>query len=147
MGLKRVKEHGGVAFAQDPEEAEYTDMPRNAIATGMVDYILPVAEIPEKIISYNNRIRSVQMPKTPADVVKTDEQALIDIFTHLRRRTGHDFSNYKRATILRRIERRISLRELSGLATYAPLPPRASAGSSGAHERLVDQRNEFLSRP
>ena len=119
MGLKRVKEHGGVAFAQDPEEAEYTDMPRNAIATGMVDYILPVADIPEKIISYNNRIRSVQMPKTPADVVKTDEQALIDIFTHLRRRTGHDFSNYKRATILRRIERRISLRELSGLATYA----------------------------
>lgn len=46
MGLKRIKEHGGVAFVQDPDEAQYKDMPRNGIATGMVDYILPVAEIP-----------------------------------------------------------------------------------------------------
>ena len=61
MGLKRIKEHGGVAFVQDPDEAEYTDMPRNAIATGMVDYILPVAEIPAKIISYKERLGSVQV--------------------------------------------------------------------------------------
>ncbi len=51
MGMKRIKEHGGVAFVQDPEESEYQDMPRNAIATGMADYVLPVREIPAKIIS------------------------------------------------------------------------------------------------
>ena len=78
MGLKRVKEHGGVAFAQDPEEAEYTDMPSNAIATGMVDYILPVAEIPAKIVSYNKRIGSVHSSGTSVAAVKTDEKALIE---------------------------------------------------------------------
>ena len=44
MGIKRVKEKGGIVFAQDPAEAEYQEMPRNSIATGLVDFILPVAE-------------------------------------------------------------------------------------------------------
>jgi len=51
MGLKRVKERGGIAIAQDPDEAEFSDMPRNALATGLVDYVLPVREIPTKIQS------------------------------------------------------------------------------------------------
>ncbi len=54
MGLKRVKEKGGVVFVQNPREAEYSDMPRNAIATELVDEILNVAEIPAKIIAYKN---------------------------------------------------------------------------------------------
>jgi two-component system CheB/CheR fusion protein len=119
MGLKRIKEHGGVALAQDPAEAEYTDMPRNAIATGMVDFILPVAEIPAKIISYRERVGSTQLLKHSDAGLKTNEQSLLEIFTHLRRRTGHDFSNYKRATILRRIERRLNLSEVSDLSAYA----------------------------
>jgi two-component system CheB/CheR fusion protein len=119
MGMKRIKEYGGVAFAQDLGEAEYIDMPRNAIATGMVDYVLPVAQIPAKIISYREHINTVQLPEASEEVPKTDEQALIDIFTQLRMRTGQDFSNYKRATILRRIERRLGLRELSGLPAYS----------------------------
>lgn len=118
IGLKRIKEYGGVAFVQDPTEAEYSDMPRNAIATGMVDYVLPVSEIPRKIISYRDHFGAVQLPETD-ETPKTDEQALIDIFTQLRMRTGHDFSNYKRATILRRIDRRMGLRELPSLPDYA----------------------------
>jgi two-component system CheB/CheR fusion protein len=119
MGLKRIKEYGGIAFAQDPEEAEYTDMPRNAIATGMVDYVLPVSEIPAKIVSYKEHFGTVQIPELPEEVPKTDEQALLDIFTQLRVRTGHDFSNYKRGTILRRIERRLGLTEQPGLVAYS----------------------------
>lgn len=119
IGMKRIKEYGGVAFVQDPIEAEYSDMPRNAIATGMADYVLPVAEIPAKIISYKQHIGSVQIPEPAEKVPKTDEQALLDIFTQLRVRTGHDFSNYKRGTVLRRIERRLGLRELPGLPDYA----------------------------
>lgn len=118
IGMKRIKEYGGVAFAQDPGEAEYKDMPQNAIATGMVDYVLPVAEIPAKIISFREHLGSVQIPEPP-EVPKTDEQALRDIFTQLRVRTGHDFSNYKQATMLRRIERRLGLRELHSLPEYA----------------------------
>ena len=119
MGLKRIKEHGGVAFVQDLNEAEYSDMPRNAIATGMVDYILPVAQIPAKILSYKAHVGTVQIPEQPEETPKTDEQALVDIFTHLRIRTGHDFSNYKRATILRRIDRRLGLREVNSLSDYS----------------------------
>ncbi len=118
MGLKRIKEYGGVAFAQDPTEAQYTDMPRNAIATGLVDYVLPVEEIPKKILSYKDHRNSIQLLDLP-QVEAPDEQALRDIFTQLRMRTGHDFSNYKRATILRRIERRVGIKELSGLSEYA----------------------------
>ena len=118
MGLKRIKESGGVAFAQDPNEAEYNDMPRNAIATGLVDYVLPVAEIPGKILSYKDHRGSIQLPSL-TDIKATDEQALRDVFTQLRMRTGHDFSNYKRATMLRRIERRLGIKELSGLPDYA----------------------------
>jgi two-component system CheB/CheR fusion protein len=119
LGIKRVKEHGGVSFAQDPDEAEYDDMPSNAIATGMVDYVLPVGDIPAKIISYKEHLGTVQIPETLEEVPETDEQALLDVFTQLRVRTGHDFSNYKPATILRRIERRMGLNELADLPAYA----------------------------
>jgi two-component system CheB/CheR fusion protein len=118
IGLKRIKEYGGVAFAQDPNEAQYTDMPRNAIATGLIDYVLPVGEIPAKIFSYNEHRGSIQLPDAPT-IEATDEKALRDVFTQLRMRTGHDFSNYKRATMLRRIERRLGIKELSGLPEYA----------------------------
>lgn len=108
-----------MSIAQDPREAEYTDMPKNAIATGMVDHVLPVAEIPAKIIAYRNHLAAVQLPRIPKDIEPTDGQALQKIFTQLRTRTGHDFSNYKRGTMLRRIERRMGLLELSDLSSYA----------------------------
>ncbi|MGI4739801.1 MAG: CheR family methyltransferase [Janthinobacterium lividum] len=118
MGLKRVKERGGVAYVQNPREAEYNEMPRNAIATELVDEVLPVAEIPGRVLAY---LSGLDMLKIPVQAVRPEEQqqALREIFAHLRLRTGHDFSNYKQATLLRRIERRISVRGLPDLPTYA----------------------------
>src|SRR5215207_3282334 len=118
MGLKRVKENGGVCLVQEPKEAEYGDMPRNSIATGLVDYVLPVAEIPRKIIAYKERLGQTHVPVS-LERPETDEQALRDIFTQLRVRTGHDFTNYKRATVLRRVERRLNVHELHDLQGYA----------------------------
>lgn len=119
MGLKRVKELGGAAFVQNPREAEFNEMPRNSIATELVDSILPVAEIPKRLLDYRDRMGAVSIPEEPKDRADVDQQALREIFTHLRVRTGHDFSSYKRATILRRIERRISVRNLPDLQSYA----------------------------
>src|SRR5437899_7514546 len=119
MGVKRIKEYGGIAIAQDPEEAEYTDMPSNAIATGLVDYILPVVQMPAKIVSYKEHFGIVQIPAEPHDRRPSDEEALNNIFAQLKVGTGHDFSNYKRTTILRRIGRRMAIREISDLPTYA----------------------------
>lgn len=119
MGLKRVKENGGVVFVQNPREAEYSDMPRNAIATELVDEILNAAEIPNKIIAYKDHIGTVEIPITQEELEEKQQAALREIFTQLRIRTGHDFTNYKRATILRRIERRINVRGLYSLSEYA----------------------------
>jgi two-component system, chemotaxis family, CheB/CheR fusion protein len=119
MGMKRVKEMGGLCIVQDPEEAEYPDMPRHSLATGLVDYVLPVAEMPAQIIAYREQLKLIRVPDPPAEPTEADANALRDIFTQLRVRTGHDFSNYKRPTVLRRIARRIGVLELSDLTAYA----------------------------
>jgi PAS domain S-box-containing protein len=119
MGLKRIKELGGATFVQNPREAEYNEMPRNAIATDLIDEVLNVADLPRKIVSYCKGILNVHLPDEPDGTYEEiQNKALQTIFTKLKIRTGHDFSNYKRPTLLRRIERRISVHNLSDLPTY-----------------------------
>ena len=118
MGLKRIKESGGAAFVQNPREAEFNEMPRNSISTSMVDEVLPVAEIPSRIINYKKNKDSIQIPTEPESRNETEQQALREIFAHLRLRTGHDFTNYKRPTLLRRIERRINIRNFPDITSY-----------------------------
>ena len=116
-GLKKIKENGGAAFVQNPKEAEFSEMPRNSIETELVDAILPVSEIPAQILVYKN---SREVVKISDDNRPDDQQqALRDIFSQIRLRTGHDFTNYKRPTLLRRIERRINIRNLPNLSAYA----------------------------
>jgi two-component system CheB/CheR fusion protein len=119
MGLKRVKERGGVAFVQNPREAGFSDMPRNAIASDLVDVVLNAADIPAKIVAYRENLGTVEISVEPESRPETQQKALRDIFTQLRVRTGHDFSNYKRSTVLRRIERRINVTQLPDLPSYA----------------------------
>src|SRR6185436_1925555 len=89
-GLKRIKEYGGLVIAQDPEEAQHGDMPRNAIATGLVDFVLPVAEIPARIHAFHQRMRQgADEPQSESDE-PVDGDAIRDILTVLRVRTGHD---------------------------------------------------------
>ncbi|HXW06873.1 MAG TPA: CheR family methyltransferase [Vicinamibacterales bacterium] len=117
MGLKRVKERGGIAIAQDPGEAEFSDMPRNAVATGLIDYVLPVREIPTKIQLYQERLQRLP-PTGPSDEHPSDEQIVREILAAVRAQTGHDFVQYKRGTILRRMHRRMSVHELPDLPAY-----------------------------
>lgn len=119
MGLKRIKEMGGATFVQNPREAEFNEMPRNAIATDLVDEVLPVAQIPRKIIAYKESLGTIHIPAEPENRPEDLQHALREIFTQLRVLTGHDFSNYKRPTLLRRIERRINIRNLPDLPAYA----------------------------
>jgi two-component system, chemotaxis family, CheB/CheR fusion protein len=144
MGLKRIKEFGGIVFAQDPAEAEYNDMPRNAIATGLVDYVMPVAQMPAKIIAYKDHLAAVRISTEPLERHETDEEALRDIFTQLRVRTGHDFTNYKLATVLRRIERRINVYELPDLQSYALLMRESPEESSTLVKDLLISVTNFF---
>ena len=119
MGLKRIKEYGGAVFVQSPRQAAYDEMPRQAIATDLVDEVLPVDQIPGKLIAYRQGLGNVAIHVDADQRPQEQQQALREVFNQLRLRTGHDFSNYKRPTLLRRIERRISVRNLPDLPAYA----------------------------
>jgi two-component system CheB/CheR fusion protein len=117
-GIKRVKERGGLVIAQDPAEAEHDDMPRNSVATGAVDYVLRVAEIPARVGLYNTQ-HGADAPSSPPLPPDVAADTLRDILALVRVRTGQDFSNYKPATVMRRIERRQTLHDLPDLPAYA----------------------------
>jgi two-component system CheB/CheR fusion protein len=117
-GLKRIKECGGLVIAQDPGEADYKDMPQNAIATGLVDLVLPAAEIPAAIAAFCERISIDDGDRAPGSA-SDDPEALRDVLSLLLVHTGHDFSSYKNATLRRRIERRMNLRGIASLLAYS----------------------------
>jgi chemotaxis methyl-accepting protein methylase len=94
-------------------------MPRNAVGTTLADAVLPVAAMPGRLIAFRDRMQTVRLPEAPQDRDAPDERALHQVFTELRVRTGHDFSNYKRGTVLRRVERRLGVRQVPDMANYA----------------------------
>jgi two-component system CheB/CheR fusion protein len=120
IGIGRIKEQGGFAIAQDPNEAEYDNMPRSAIDAGLVDIVLPVSDMPAKLVAIREAARHVPIPDERAEEIPSDvdEAALRNITTLLRLRTGNDFSQYRRPTLLRRIARRMQVRELHELNLY-----------------------------
>jgi two-component system CheB/CheR fusion protein len=108
LGLKAVKEKGGFVIAQDPDEASYDGMPRNAIKTGAVDLVVPVAKIPAALAKYNRR-RAVAHDEGSLQLQDTAPDLLSEIISLLRTKTTHDFTLYKRGTVERRIGRRMAL--------------------------------------
>jgi two-component system, chemotaxis family, CheB/CheR fusion protein len=125
LGLKTVKEKGGLVIAQDPDEAEYDGMPRSAILTGAVDLVLPVAKIPEILAKYAGR------KGLPLEDHSPDQ--LADIVNLLRTKTSHDFALYKPGTLSRRIERRMALAGIDDSSRYLDL----LRGDSDALELLA----------
>jgi two-component system CheB/CheR fusion protein len=155
VGIKRIKERGGLTIAQDPASAEHTGMPTAAIATGMVDWVLTVEDMPAQLLAYQARESRLEMPPeqgpnpavveppTPSD----NEAALRDVLTFLRARTGRDFSHYKRPTIVRRIARRMQVNQIDALAAYVTFL-RTHPGEAGAllKDLLISVTNFFRDR-
>jgi two-component system CheB/CheR fusion protein len=107
IGLRAIKDAGGIVIAQDPEEAAYGGMPQNAILTGAVDHVLAVAEIPATLVAYNLRAPARRnMTRTASAETTASLHRVVDL---LRRVTAHDFTLYKEGTLRRRIERRMTL--------------------------------------
>jgi two-component system CheB/CheR fusion protein len=120
LGLKAIKAEGGMAMAQEIASAEYDSMPKNAIETGIVDYILPPEKMPQQLIRYVEHAYSQQAPKA-GSLEETQPEALQKILRLLRTQTGHDFSSYKKNTICRRIERRMNVHQIENAASYLRL--------------------------
>ena len=102
-GLRAVKEAGGLTVVQRPETAKYDGMPNSAVATGLVDKVLDVSAMPGAIRDYFDR--------GPARIFDLPDIAdfLLEVCGELRMRLGHDFSQYKRSTMLRRVQRRMQV--------------------------------------
>jgi two-component system CheB/CheR fusion protein len=155
IGIKRVKERGGLTIAQHVEEAEHSGMPRSAIGTGMVDWVLKVTEMPGRLLEYYRRESRIEMPPEEAppamagtsDNPVAHETTLNDVLTFVRARTGRDFTYYKRATILRRISRRMQVNAVDDLAGYLALL-RTNPGEAGAlvKDLLISVTNFFRDR-
>ncbi len=114
IGVRAIKEAGGIILVQDPQEAEYSSMPRSAIATGVADFVLPVRDLAARLVELIRIKRTAKQPEEP----ELDEELLRRVLAHLRVRTGHDFSKYKRSTVLRRIARRMQVTRTDNLREY-----------------------------
>ncbi|WP_210486072.1 CheR family methyltransferase [Rufibacter aurantiacus] len=115
LGVKMIMENFGMVMVQDPNTARFDAMPRNAIKTEFVDYVLPVEEMPRKLVSYANMpsIKTKNMVEAHKSTIMLQK-----IFTLIRNKTGHDFSLYKRNTIFRRIERRMNSHQMVLFSEY-----------------------------
>ncbi len=113
LGIRVIKAEGGMALAQTLESSEYDSMPQSLISTGLADYILPPEEMPAQLISYvTQAFGKTTHPASGA------EDSMKKIFSLVLTQTGHDFSYYKKGTIIRRIERRMTIHNIKSMDEY-----------------------------
>ncbi len=116
LGIRMIKENVGMVMVQSEESASFDGMPHSAIATGIVDYVLTPEEMPEQLLCYLQHpfAKKRDIPES----LRTSEEELGRIFLLLRDHTGIDFSNYKSSTVIRRIERRMTVNQSLSLSDY-----------------------------
>lgn len=152
LGVKDIKAKGGLIIVQDPNEAEFDGMPQSAVASGLVDRVLPVTQIPEAIIRYDRTTPAIAAlehdgDEAPRPITENEQSLLQKVFAQLRARTDRDFSRYKQSTILRRIARRMQLHYIADLETYlAKLRSEPEEVKALADDLLITVTNFFRDR-
>lgn len=116
LGLRAIKEMGGLVVVQEPSTAKCDSMPDSAIRAGLADIVAPVGEIPAKILAWMAR----QPTRCDGGEASPDisQSALEKVVILLREHSGHDFSHYKRNTLYRRIERRMGIHQIDRIEAY-----------------------------
>lgn len=132
-GIKSVKENGGLVVVQDPSTAKFDGMPKSAINTGLVDFVLSPREVVDEILNFSN-YPSIIQPNTDEEFF-SDEETFTKIYGILKKISGIDFTYYKRTTVMRRIERRMVVTHSSNLVQYAKM----LTEDSGEAEILVKE--------
>jgi two-component system CheB/CheR fusion protein len=119
IGLKAIKEHGGLSLAQAGfDETALLGMPSSAAATGFVDHVMPVEAMPAKLIEYGRHLAQVVGQKAPDGTRRDAQEHLTKICALLRTRLGHDFTDYKDKTLIRRIQRRMQVLQIDSVPAY-----------------------------
>lgn len=117
-GVRMIKEKLGMAMAQDPDSADYDSMPKAALSTGLVDYVLPPEDMPANLVRYLSHPVLTDDTREQAISESKNSNAMQKILMLLRSHTGHDFSLYKKNTVTRRIDRRIAYNQLPDYLHY-----------------------------
>ncbi|MGC2062427.1 MAG: chemotaxis protein CheB [Thermodesulfovibrionales bacterium] len=120
LGVRAIRGAGGLTIAQDPQTAQFDDMPRNAVATGLVDFVLSPDRMPEALLNYL-RHPYIRGGETEAVLEAKGQPGLQDILSLVQAQKGCDFRCYKKSTIVRRIERRMGLHRIPDLGRYYEL--------------------------
>ncbi len=118
LGIKRIKETGGFTIAQAPASDSDSEMPNAAIATGMVDLVVPVEEIAQRLLLLGREPARASPFEDEDRSSPSETDTLRDILTLVRIRSGHDFGPYKRATLHRRVSRRMQVCNTETLGDY-----------------------------
>ncbi|HEY5408278.1 MAG TPA: chemotaxis protein CheB [Ginsengibacter sp.] len=118
LGLKDIKDHGGITFAQDLESAAYDAMPQSAIKSGVVDFILTPEEMPKQLLKLNDTYKILPSDEHATPKELTEEESFKQILSLLRLNHGVDFTYYKQTTVRRRILRRMIILKLERIADY-----------------------------
>jgi two-component system, chemotaxis family, CheB/CheR fusion protein len=145
LGVRAIKGEGGMVMAQTTASTEHDGMPRNALATGLVDFELPPADMPTQLIAYATH--AFGRPPETAPATPKAENALKKIFILLRNQTGHDFSHYKPATIRRRIERRMAVHQIETLDGYVTFMQATPAETEALFRDLLIGVTHFFRDP
>jgi len=120
-GVKALKEAGALVIAQQPDTAKFDGMPNSAINTGIVDLILRPEDIGQQLASYVQHPFVTGENDSLKDNIESDETVMAEVFNILRIKTNIDFSKYKTGTIARRIERRMTIKQVNSLQSYLTL--------------------------
>lgn len=146
LGLKAIKAKVGMVMIQDDQSAKYDGMPRSAIATGQADFVLPVSEMPEKLINHS-KLATDRISRRPLNTKKAIPDALQKIYIILRRHTGHDFSRYKMTVICRRIELRMNLHHIVEIADYVSYLQESGLEANILYKKLLIGVTNFFRDP
>lgn len=145
LGVRAVKEAGGMAMVQTPDSTKFDGMPRSAIATGLVDYVLLPAEMPAQLIAYAAHAYGQKLfPLLP---LPPKQNRLSKIFVLLRAQTGHDFSQYKQNTVTRRIERRMAVQQIEQIDEYIRYLQQNEAEAEALFQDLLIGVTQFFRDP
>ncbi len=116
-GVRAIKEHNGMVIVQEEKSAKFDGMPKNAILTGAADYVSIPGEIPEKLLNYIKH-PVIANKKEGIGLLFSNDETLNRILLLLRDYHDLDFSFYKKSTIIRRLEKRLSINQIESLDEY-----------------------------
>jgi two-component system, chemotaxis family, CheB/CheR fusion protein len=156
LGIEAIKHEGGITFAQEPAQARFPSMPRNAIETGCVDFVLRPRDIARELVRLIRHpyLRAVSEPvpqgqsgESGESIGAREEEHLRRVFRRLRAAHGADFSHYKRSTLRRRMARRMALQKIEDAAEYVALIERDPTEAATLYQDFLIRVTGFFRDP